>query len=220
MKPIPPSRQIKVPGWAHTDVFRNVMSQVAASLSRKALHIPEARVESPRGEAHEPEFYVAALRVPGDEGSGLRPAMLVYVLSPSWFVKEPSGQITFVAAIGPTAAVLSIRRFLRAWQHGRLGGEVIYDGDLCEGPVEERTAESVDRFVERRGMIDAEQRGLGTISVWPVTGSAPRFCVYCLIPAGQGVCPRCGGSVAAGSHSWPRAGRQGTGRRPPGPTGG
>jgi len=201
------TRHTKLPGWAHCDAYRAAVSAVAEVLEGMADRMQGARVEWPAQEPREPEFYVAALRVPGDDKQGARPAMLVYVLSPDWFAKEPTGQITYVAALGAPTAAISIRRFLRTWHVGRLGGETVYEGDLLKDALSEQCALSAERFFERRKEIETREHELGTILVWPITGYAPKLCTYCLIPSGQGVCPRCGRPTVARSSASSHGGR-------------
>mgnify|MGYP007126048892 CR=1 FL=1 len=197
VNPLPPTKRSNLPGWDHHEAFQQAISKLAGALEDLASRFPEARVDQPGPEPREPEFFATALRVPGDEDTGLRPVMLVYVLSPDWFSRKPTGLITFVAAIGYPAAAIGMRRFLRTWHEGRLGGETVYEGDLTEDGFVEPSIAAAERFFQRRKELSARAQELSSIAVWPITGYAPRLCTYCLVPAGQGVCPRCGKPVLA-----------------------
>lgn len=204
MKSTPPTRHANFPGWSHLDTFRAAIGQVVGALDEAASGLPGARVDRPGDEPREPEFYATALRLPGDEHAGLRPAMLVYVLSPHWFAHEPWGEITCVAAIGVPTAAIGVRRFLRTWREGHLGGEVIYEGDLSKDSIRESGVRTLKRFLERRAEIDRRVQQVTAIAVWPIAGYAPRLCAFCLIPSGQGVCPRCGMPIEADRSTGPR----------------
>lgn len=151
----------------------------------------------PGDDAREPEFYVVTLRVPGDERDtsregSRRPMALFHLLSPDWFSQRPVGELVYVAAMGYYAASISVRRFLRTWYEARLGGEVIYEGDLTDPSLGERALEGLQRFLVYRDDINVKN-DIGTISVWPLTTEfRPRLCGICLLPAAQGVCPKCG----------------------------
>lgn len=185
------------PGLEHTKPFKSALTEVAHVLRQNASALPGARVEMPGSDAREPEFYVVTLRVSGDEqdtsrDEHRRPMALFHLLSPDWFAKNPVGQLIYVAAMGYYASSISVRRFLRSWQELQVGGEVIYEGDLTDPSLGERALEGLQRFLVYRDEISVN-RDIGTISIWPLTTDfRPRLCGICLLPAAQGICPKCG----------------------------
>lgn len=191
------------PGITQIEPYQAVVHQITQVLRENAPSLPGARVEGPGKDAREPEFYVVTLRLPGDDQGPRQPMTLFHILSPDWFSPAPVGEVVRIVAIGYSAATISVRRFLRTWHEGRIGGEVIYEGDLTDQAIGDYTLQALQRFLSQRDGITAKN-GIGTISVWPLTADfRPRLCSFCLLPAAQGVCPKCGIPAVPG----------GTGRR-------
>ncbi len=189
-----PFRQSILPGWALTEQYAATLAEVAGALSGSPF--AGARLEPAGADPREPEFFVATLRVPGEEQGRIQPVSLFYLLSPEWFSQEPAGEVTYIAAIGHSAAAISVRRFLRTWHEGQIGGEVIYKGALKPGAVGPAVAASLGRFQVRRGEVATRRFPGGEIGVWPLSVDAPpRLCPICLLPAAQWVCPKCGKPV-------------------------
>lgn len=199
MKSSRSDKERTLPGLTQTPTYKTALQQIAHVLRQNLPSFPGARVEGAGTDPKEPEYYVVTLRIPGQErGENRQPMTLFHLLSPDWFSRQPVGELVYVAAIGYAAASISVRRFLRTWQDGRIGGEVIYEGDLTDPALGERALEGLQRFLTYRDDITVKN-GIGTISVWPLTTDfRPRLCEICLLPAAQGVCPKCGMATVPG----------------------
>ena len=151
------TRHRTLPGWAHCDQYRAAVNGIVQALNETVPALPGVRVEQAGHDPREPEFYVATTRIPGDDRQGLKPVTLFHLLSPDWLAREPAGEIIFIAAIGHAAASISARRFLRTWGQGRIGGEVIYDGDLEQDSLRAHAAEALARFLEQRTEVTTKR---------------------------------------------------------------
>lgn len=176
--------------------LRAVM-RVYASATR---YITGAKVLRPGNEPAEPAFFVTGLQAPRQQDYWYHAARLFVVACPvatSFAVGETTRlRIVRVVGIGDHAYQMSVRRFMIAWNGLRMGGSVIYEGDIQpETMAEAVEADLVDILKELPKVMETYRyRDVAVDSLlWPIDLEfQPPLCRHCLMPEGCGpVCIAC-----------------------------